>query len=110
MAGPTFRARPVFRRSWDAGSARPPLLVRSRNRAEARVHADKRLGRRAEDTEIRRRHQRKFAAGGGSGEHTSELQSPFDIAWRLLALKKKHHDPHDLRSPASDRDRASPSP
>src|SRR5437867_8517574 len=38
------------------------------------------------------RHAAGGTAGGRSEEHTSELQSPYDLVCRLLLEKKKKHD------------------
>src|SRR5207248_10233907 len=40
---------------------------------------------------VRRRHRARAAGGERSEEHTSELQSPYDLVCRLLLEKKKYN-------------------
>src|SRR5438094_3926175 len=61
-------------------------LFRSRRReADPAAPRDQRPRRHAEGRDVARR----SAAGARSEEHTSELQSPYDIVCRLLLEKKK---------------------
>src|SRR5256885_13133851 len=74
-----------------------PYTPLSRSRDAVRAHAQPRHGGCgvpylvAAGAEVR--NSASAVAGVGSEEHTSELQSPCKIVWRLLLLKKKKYLP-----------------
>src|SRR5438094_7188220 len=81
----------LFRSGCAAGGPRPPPRRRSSRRAPAGG------GARA----ARSRARRSPADGGAnyrSEEHTSELQSPYDLVCRLLLEKKKKVDSLQLQN------------
>src|SRR5947208_9408749 len=77
-----FRSVPSGQPPAQAGAIRGHV-----DRESVRIELDATSDRTAETTELAL--HRRCAEGARSEEHTSELQSPDDLVWRLLLQKKR---------------------